>query len=118
MSELLAQGPEFAGENKSLVPEFSPVDEVAGALLLFWDARATNNEVAAQEARRVITAAGGTSLAAINRAHEIRRGTQLVEDDTAIVEAPVQSLAERHFAAMQHGDEDAMNEIESQMFEQ
>lgn len=118
MSELLAQGPEFAGENESLVPEFSPVDEVANALLLFWDARATNNEVAAQEAQRAITAAGGTSLAAINRAHEIRRGTQLVEADTVMVETPVQSLADLHFAAMQYGDEDAMSEIESQMFGQ
>ena len=118
MSELLAQGPEFAGENESLVPEFSPVDEVANALLLFWDAHAKNNEITAQEAQRAITAAGGTSLAAINRAHEIRRGTQLVEADTVMVETPVQSLADRHFDAMGRGDEDAMNEIESQMFGQ
>ncbi len=118
MSELLAQGPEFAGENKSLVPEFSPVDEVANALLLFWDAHATNNEVAAQEAQRAITAAGGTSLAAINRAHEIRRGNQTVETDTVIAGTTAQSLVDRHFDAMERGDEDAMHEIESQMFGQ
>lgn len=116
MNELLAQGPEFAGENISFVSESSPVDQVANALLLFWDACAANNEVAAQEARRAITAAGGTSLAAINRAHELRRGTNPVETDTGIVEKPVPSLADLHFEAMERGDEDAMHEIESQMF--
>lgn len=115
MSELLAQGPEFARDNISIVPDEDTVDKAADALLSFWRARVANDEAATREAQKAIASFGGASLAAIQRAYQIRRGAQSVEADTVIVDTPVQSLADLHFKAMEHGDEDAMRELESQM---
>ncbi len=75
MNELLAQGPEFAGENIPLVPEVDPVEKAAAALLAFWRAHAANDPVALQAARKDLVAAPGTNPVAIRRrAHELRCG--------------------------------------------
>lgn len=71
MIELQAQGPEFAGDNVSFVAEEDTVQTAAEAQAAFWKAREGGDVVAMQTAREQITAAGGMTLAAIQRAQEL-----------------------------------------------
>ena len=70
MSELLAQGPEFAGDNVSFKLELSDTELVANALKVFWGARKKGDVSSMHEARKQISAAGGTTLEALQLAQE------------------------------------------------
>ncbi len=72
MNELLAQGPEFAGDNVTFSKKIEKVDLTADAVCQFWGARAVGDLAAMQTARQIITEMGGTNPSVMRRANELR----------------------------------------------
>ena len=68
MNELLAQGPEFAGDNVTFSKKIEKVDLTADAVCQFWGARAVGDLAAMQTARQM----GGTNPSVMRRANELR----------------------------------------------